>query len=59
MLDPPSFAPTNRNSSIGLVSKWLASRIRSGRSPGSVAVMLAIFTRPTGVVASKACSLAL
>ena len=59
VLEPPSLAPTNRNSLMGLVSKWLAMTMRSGRSPGSVATMLAIFTRPTGVDASKGCSTAL
>ena len=33
--------------------------MRSGRSPGSVAITLAIFTRPIGVLVSNGCSTAL
>ncbi len=59
MLDPPSLAPTKRNSRNSFVSKWLARMIRSGRVPGSVAITLAIATVPSGVRASNGCSVAL
>ena len=59
VLEPPSLAPTNRNSRKSLVSKWLPMMMRSGRVPGSVAMMFAILTLPSGVRPSNGCSTAL
>ena len=59
VLEAPSLAPTNRNSLNSLVSKWLASTMRSARRPGMVAIRLTILIGPIGVVAVHACSTAL